>query len=604
MAKYESITIAELIKSIESQKAVLPAMQRNFVWPEEKICKLFDSVMRDYPIGTFLFWDVDSQTFDEYVFNTFLKDYIEQKGRLQRGQKATVRLSEYFAVLDGQQRITSLYLGIKGSYKIHKKNKRWDDPSSFESKYLCVNILHTPEDEDDSFQFAFKKEEEIYKYFIDEQGNKQIWIRVSEVFDPEFQSAEYIDQIDEDMFGGEWRLERVAPRKLLSTLHNRLFEKENVNYYLAKEKSLSQVVDIFVRVNSGGEKLNASDLMLSVATGEQGDTDIHLKMKEAIDYISNETSDNGFVADKELILTAGLMFTECASLSLQKRENYERRTITRILEEWDKIVEALAVAAKYIEYIGFVGTKLTSKNLILPIAYYFYKNNLGENHQLSTSLRARQDRVFIRQWLLRAMINSVFSDGTGSTLIAIRKIIKDNVGKCFPLQQLMAEKIKKPLTIDEDTIDEILEKWKYSDGRIAPLLAELAKDYTGRIFDVDHIQPKAVLGKVSALKRLLPDSTEEMREEYKRKCHSLANLQLLEPYANKQKHDKLFHDWVVIYPDGDRYYDDNLIPKDVELYAFDRFLDFISKREELLKDEIGVAFPSSFEEIVRRNHLQ
>jgi hypothetical protein len=213
-------------------------------------------------------------------------------------------------------------------------------------------------------------------------------------------------------------------------------------------------------------------------------------MQEAIEYISNRTSENGFVADKELILTAGLMFTECPNLSLQKKENYERKTISLILENWDKIKEALAVAAKYIEALGFVGSKLTSKNLILPIAYYFYKNNLDENHQTSMKLRAKKDRVFIRQWLLRAMINSVFSDGIGATLIAIRKVIRENSTDSFPLQQLMEKPIKKPLTIDGNKIEEILE-WQYPDGRIAPLLAELAKDGSGRIFDVDHIYPKA-----------------------------------------------------------------------------------------------------------------
>lgn len=259
-----------------------------------------------------------------------------------------------------------------------------------------------------------------------------------------------------------------------------------------KEKTLSQVVDVFVRVNGGGQKLSASDLMLSVATGEQGDVDIHLKMKDAIDNIAAKTAENGFVTDKELVLTAGLMFTGAVSLSLQKRENYERSRIIQILSDWDNIIEAFANAARYIEHIGFVGKKLTSKNLILPNAYYFYKNGLDEGHKSGTSLRARCDRIFIRQWLLRAMINSVFSDGTGSTLVSIRRLLDETTKKQFPLNDLMEAKIKKSLDIDEENLEEIL-SLKYSDGRIAPLLVELAKDDSCREYQVDHIWAKNLL---------------------------------------------------------------------------------------------------------------
>ena len=55
MAEYTPKTIYELIKEIDDGRIILPAMQRNFVWSEDKICSLFESIMRDYPIGTFCF---------------------------------------------------------------------------------------------------------------------------------------------------------------------------------------------------------------------------------------------------------------------------------------------------------------------------------------------------------------------------------------------------------------------------------------------------------------------------------------------------------------------------------------------------------------------
>ena len=77
MAAYSFETIFKLIEDIDSKKVILPAMQRNFVWSEEKICKLFDSLMRDYPIGTFLFWNIKKNTVKDYVFNEFISNYNE-----------------------------------------------------------------------------------------------------------------------------------------------------------------------------------------------------------------------------------------------------------------------------------------------------------------------------------------------------------------------------------------------------------------------------------------------------------------------------------------------------------------------------------------------
>ena len=123
MAEYQSMTIYDLIDKINNQELILPAMQRNFVWPEEKIYHLFDSLIRDYPIGTFLFWDVKKEAFEQYAFNQFIKDVQESKDKLYRGPAVIQDHSRYSSVLDGQQRITSIYIGIMGKWKTHEKRK-------------------------------------------------------------------------------------------------------------------------------------------------------------------------------------------------------------------------------------------------------------------------------------------------------------------------------------------------------------------------------------------------------------------------------------------------------------------------------------------------
>ena len=608
MAEYTPKTIYELIEEIECGRVVLPAMQRNFVWSEKKICALFESIMRDYPIGTFLFWNIDQDLFNKYVFNCFIKNYDEQLGKMQRGQRATALFSDYTAVLDGQQRITSLYMGVKGKYRTHIKGKAWDKPESYIDRFLCLDIMFIPQAEEE-FRFEFVPESKIGHYETDVSGRPEFWVKVSQVF-AETNIAnipDIIDDIPEDstLFP---QAKRKEARRALQTLYTGLRILHNVNYFLAKDKTLPDVVDIFVRVNSGGQKLDSSDLMLSVAAGEQGDVDIHVKIQDAVEEINNapKNVEEGFKVDKEMLLTAGLLFTEAESLSLKNDENYTSSRMNEIFKDhWDAIIDALKCAVDYVEYLGFVGKKL-SRNSILPIAYYFYRNQISMSHKNSSSKRASCDRVFIRQWLLRAIINGLFVDGTGSTLLAIRRVIDKTTKSHFPLEDLMQAEIKKPLKIEDEQIEEILDI-RYGDSRIIPLFNELEHVASRPNDQVDHIWARAILSSKKAIKKLYPSITDDEIERYKSQLNRLANLQLLDIVVNNEKSDTPFDEWMdATYSNPqalDIYRQTHFIPVE-ETYNFASFMGFIESREALLKQKVREAFPSEFEQLVARYVLQ
>ena len=608
MAEYTPKTIYELIEEIECGRVILPAMQRNFVWSEKKICTLFESIMRDYPIGTFLFWGIDQALFGKYVFNCFIKNYDEQLGKMQRGNRATAIFSDYTAVLDGQQRITSLYMGVKGKYRTHIKGKAWDKAESYIDRFLCIDVMFIPHGEEE-YRFEFVPESKIGHYETDELGKTEFWVKVSQVFaeDDISNIPDIIDDIPDDsnLFPQTMRKEA---RKALQTLYKGLRLAQNVNYYLAKNKSLPDVVDIFVRVNSGGQKLDSSDLMLSVAAGEQGDVDIHVRIQEAVEEINNvpKNVEDGFKVDKEMLLTAGLLFTGAESLSLKNDENYTSTRMNEIFKDhWDTIIDALKCAVDYVEYLGFVGKKL-SRSSILPIAYYFYKNQLSVSHKNSSSKRASCDRVFIRQWLLRAMINGIFVDGTGSTLLAIRRILDKTTKNHFPLEDLMHAEIKKPLKIDNDQIEEILDI-RYGDPRIVPLFNELKHVASSPNDQVDHIWARAILSSKKAIKKLYPSISDSEIELYKAQLNRLPNLQILDIVVNNEKSDTPFDEWLnASFSDPqtfDTYIHTHFIPVE-HSYDFSSFMSFIKDREDLLKQKIQEAFPSEFDQLVSRYVLQ
>ena len=141
MAFQTPITVLQAIKNINNQKYLLPAIQREFVWKEEQIERIFDSIMRGYPIGSFLFWKVSKESIRQYQFYSFIKDYHQKKSHNQKID--LIGDEEIISILDGQQRLTSLYIGLMGSYASKKPYMRWDRPNAFPKKYLYQFISQT-----------------------------------------------------------------------------------------------------------------------------------------------------------------------------------------------------------------------------------------------------------------------------------------------------------------------------------------------------------------------------------------------------------------------------------------------------------------------------
>ena len=154
MAFQTPLTINEVISNIHTKKYVLPSIQREFVWSTSQITKLFDSLMKDYPINSFLFWEVDKENINKFMFYEFLRDYHQRKNK--HNEKANLNGSEnVIAILDGQQRLTSLYIGLKGSYAYKLPHKKFSNEQAYPIRKLYLNLLSRSEDIEYDYEFAF-----------------------------------------------------------------------------------------------------------------------------------------------------------------------------------------------------------------------------------------------------------------------------------------------------------------------------------------------------------------------------------------------------------------------------------------------------------------
>ncbi|WP_397519220.1 DUF262 domain-containing protein [Rhodococcus pyridinivorans] len=149
------ITIAEAIRRIQRGDLILPAIQREYVWKPGQVVGLFDSLMRGYPVGGFLSWKVAPETASRFRFYGFMKDFNAFNNRHNpdadplAGQGVT-------AVLDGQQRLTSFNIGLRGTYA-YKLPRAWSNlASSYPVRRLYLNVLGEAEENEAGLRYDFR----------------------------------------------------------------------------------------------------------------------------------------------------------------------------------------------------------------------------------------------------------------------------------------------------------------------------------------------------------------------------------------------------------------------------------------------------------------
>ena len=141
---YKPRSLFRLFEEINSD-LFLPHIQRPFVWDEDQMCRLFDSLMRNYPIQTFLFW----RTADEIKARKFMgvvdRD-VDLHDLYDKPVSAQGRVKAF--VLDGQQRIQTLYSLFRGSIKA-------PDGKTDLQAYVDVTSGHTPDDDGMLYRVKF-----------------------------------------------------------------------------------------------------------------------------------------------------------------------------------------------------------------------------------------------------------------------------------------------------------------------------------------------------------------------------------------------------------------------------------------------------------------
>ena len=578
-------TIKECMDDISQNKFVMPAIQREFVWKPEQIEQLFDSLMQGFPINSFLFWEINAENSDKFQFYKFIKNYHEKDATHNiRYERETN--NQLTAVLDGQQRLTSLYIGLNGSYAEKIPYKRKDSQDAYPIKELYFNLLSGKGEDtsiDQKFDFRFMSEEEVTKSDLK-------LFRVKDIMPLEKSSQaskiafKYFDSklLDSNEF-------ELAQDNLTNLWHI-VHQEKAINFHLERSDSLDKVLQIFIRVNSGGTKLSYSDLLMSIATSDWKGKDA----REEIFGVVDEINKHDFNISKDFVLKTCLILSDFEDITFNIK-NFNKANMQTIENNWEKIKESIKTAFTTLKHFGLNDETVPSYNAIIPVIYYIYKR--GNPRNFHTVTEFSKDRELIFNWLVRTSLKQTFSAHPDNVLKAIRNLIKDTQPTVFPLEAII-EKLKKDypnksISFENDSDFDFIRDLKYGKPATYFALALLGKGkIPTHIYHQDHVFPQFHFN-ASNLNKL--NLTSEDRARYEEKKNTLGNIQLLQGNENQSKSDREFKAWLEETYKNETERNAFLLSQQMPIehsLEFVDFLSFVTQREnkiiEAFKQKIAI----------------
>jgi len=394
------MSIMSLLNQIKEGSIVLPAIQRNFVWEEPRIEMLLDSIMRSYPIGIILLWE----TYDDIQYREFIKHYKADNKYAFSDNSNKKKLK---VVLDGQQRLQSLYLALfgtlEGQYLYFDILSGFDSDNLSDRKYLFR--FHKPEEAEKINYDALQK----FKESDSEHGDPHTlpWlIKVQDLYslntaEKRKLRKETCEKLKLQEHADELIEANLARFDEVLTKDTNILKTSVVDEELPSEspmrKSESDVLEIFVRINRQGTPLNRSDLIFSM---------LKLKWKESAEalpeFVDKINEGNSFQLDTDFIIRCLYAVSDLGTKFdidvLRKKTNMEK-----IKNNFSSCCQAVESAIDFVQQHCWCSDAkaLGGTNTLVPFVYYLF---YLPNHQVPN-----EDVVNVRKSLYVFGFTSPFS---------------------------------------------------------------------------------------------------------------------------------------------------------------------------------------------------
>ena len=402
---YQEETIKTILERLNTQY-FLPAIQRHYIWKPQQVVLLFDSIMRGYPISSFLFWELTEENRDKWEVYKFC-EVANSTGTNHIKHPTMVGVQNLNLVLDGQQRLTSILIGLKGIFRIRRNRQRYT-PQHYPECRLYLDLFADPEAGHVDNEFTGKP---YYAFEWHENPPKNdqdhFWFQVGRILDCKNDNGFYALKDKEEAKFPE-NLPKASENTFernLWRLYQAIYKDVAISYYVERDQDYDRVLDIFVRANEAGTELTKPEIILSMLESKwsQG-------AKQKIENLINEMNEGLSRKNNislEFVMRACLVL---ANLPVRYRINtFTTQNIDLIESLWPDIQKTIQRTMKLVNRFGLDRSNLTGFNVLIPVVQYVFQNP-GITFLGTTEFEARNAGL-IRRWLILAMLNRVFGRG-------------------------------------------------------------------------------------------------------------------------------------------------------------------------------------------------
>lgn len=552
--KNKCLTIRKMItylnNEIEEGGFWLPNIQRDFVWDEDQIEKLLDSILREYPIGTLLIWKTKSSI----KYRRFISCYSDGHNKIDDYE--TPNTNQKLLVLDGQQRLQSLYIALKGSYN---------------GKEMYFDVLSQNNGREDiKYKFKFMSDE-----------NNGSWIKLKDLVYSNKKARDVAREIIIKLKNNDMKLER-DDENIIEDNIAQLMEVFNTQEFISYQEldsvdndsiyRLNDIVEIFIRANSGGTKLEKTELLFALLTVKI--EDIEERLKELI----SELNRTGYEFGKDYILKVCLVLIGVGSkYDVDKFRN--EKNIQLITENFDDIGNCIK------DVKDFVYEKAMLRNddalgayiPLIPLIYLRYINK-KEFYRLENKGLAK--------WIIKVIFTGIFNGTSDSFMDECIKEIESSRTISFDRFNDIFINKNKTLDITEKNI--LLASYgnNQNNRRKLYLLFNLwysnfnfKPSFKGNEPNIDHIFPQSLL---KSIKEVSSETGRQVMKYKDADRNRIGNCMLLSAQENGAggKCDIIPEEW--FKDKDDSYFEMHLIPKDRNLLKVENYDKFIEEREKVI----------------------
>jgi hypothetical protein len=413
---YKPRTLYSLFEEM-NRSLFLPHIQRPFVWDEEQMRRLFDSLMRNYPIQTFLFW----RTKDEIKARKFMTsiDWDADLHEYYDEHTSAEGIDKVF-VLDGQQRLQTLFSLFGGAIKAS------DGVSDLEA-YVDITSGHTADETGLLYRVSFEKARQPLPYFrLIDLLSRHDQKNAEEIADELNDGLALLISESPEARRDRERLVRRNCSQLVSLL------REEKHFWVqqldgvANEYPYRRILDIFVRVNSGGTKLDAADLMF--AAMKEGWSEVEENIEDVVELLNG--TNLGF--DKSLVLKCMVTAEgQGAELSPDKFTSSTGEALLRTIQEhWPQTESAFQQLRDFIanELHLYGGKVVRSYSSFVPLYDFLFHNPRP----------SETDRAFMRAYYYKAQLFNWYRASSDSVINGMHRILGHSCDEGFPLDDVKA----------------------------------------------------------------------------------------------------------------------------------------------------------------------